>query len=41
MNQRDSELRGALSKIGEQMGAEWEKTAGADGKAILKAYKGK
>jgi TRAP-type C4-dicarboxylate transport system substrate-binding protein len=35
------ELRGALSKIGEQMAAEWEKSAGADGQAILKAYKGK
>jgi TRAP-type C4-dicarboxylate transport system substrate-binding protein len=35
------ELRAALSKIGEQMAAEWEKTAGADGQAILKAYRGK
>jgi TRAP-type C4-dicarboxylate transport system substrate-binding protein len=35
------QLRAALSKIGEQMAAEWEKTAGADGQAILKAYRGK
>ena len=35
------ELRGALSKIGEQMAAEWEKSAGADGQAILKTYRGK
>jgi TRAP-type transport system periplasmic protein len=36
-----AELKAALSKIGEQMAAEWEKSAGADGQAILKAYKGK
>ena len=36
-----SELRGALAKIGEQMAGEWEKAAGADGQAILKAYKAK
>ena len=35
------ELRGALAKIGEQMAGEWEKAAGADGQAILKAYKAK
>ena len=35
------ELRSALAKIGEQMAAEWEKSAGADGQAILKAYKAK
>src|SRR3954464_13288153 len=35
------ELRSALSKIGDQMAAEWEKSAGADGQAILKAYKAK
>jgi TRAP-type C4-dicarboxylate transport system substrate-binding protein len=35
------ELRSALSKIGEQMAAEWEKSAGADGQAILKAYRSK
>ena len=31
----------ALAKIGEQMAAEWEKSAGADGQAILKAYRSK
>jgi hypothetical protein len=31
----------ALTKIGDQMTAEWLKTAGADGEAIVKAYKGK
>ncbi|HKU47782.1 MAG TPA: TRAP transporter substrate-binding protein [Burkholderiales bacterium] len=36
-----AELKAALAKIGEQMAAEWEKSAGADGQAILKAYKGK
>jgi len=35
------ELRGALAKIGEQMAEEWEKSAGADGQAILKTYRGK
>jgi len=34
-------LKAALAKIGEQMAAEWEKSAGADGQAILKAYRGK
>jgi len=34
------ELRSALAKIGQQMAAEWEKSAGADGQAILKAYRG-
>ena len=37
----DAELQLALAKIGEQMAAEWEKAAGADGQAILKAYRGK
>jgi TRAP-type transport system periplasmic protein len=36
-----SELRSALVKIGQQMASEWEKSAGADGQAILKAYKAK
>ena len=35
------QLKGALAKIGEQMAAEWEKSAGPDGQAILKAYRGK
>jgi TRAP-type C4-dicarboxylate transport system substrate-binding protein len=36
-----AELKAALAKIGDQMAAEWEKSAGADGQTILKAYKGK
>jgi TRAP-type transport system periplasmic protein len=35
------ELKAALAKIGEQMAAEWEKSAGPDGQAILKAYRSK
>ena len=35
------ELRSALAKIGHQMASEWEKSAGADGQAILKAYHSK
>jgi TRAP-type C4-dicarboxylate transport system substrate-binding protein len=35
------ELKKALAKIGQQMAAEWQKSAGADGQAILKAYRGK
>ena len=35
------ELKASLAKIGEQMASEWEKSAGADGQAILKAYRGK
>jgi TRAP-type C4-dicarboxylate transport system substrate-binding protein len=35
------ELRAALSRIGEQMAQEWEKSAGADGQEILKRYRGK
>lgn len=41
VQQPPAELKSALDKIGEQMAAEWEKTAGADGQAILKAYRGK
>jgi TRAP-type C4-dicarboxylate transport system substrate-binding protein len=41
VSEPSAELKAALTKIGEQMAAEWEKAAGADGQAILKAYKGK
>ncbi len=37
----DAALMSAMNKIGETMTAEWLKTAGADGEAILKAYRGK
>jgi hypothetical protein len=33
-------MKGRFQKIGQQMAQEWEKTAGADGQAILKAYRG-
>jgi TRAP-type C4-dicarboxylate transport system substrate-binding protein len=36
-----AELKAALAKIGEQMSAEWEKSAGADGQEILRRYRGK
>jgi TRAP-type C4-dicarboxylate transport system substrate-binding protein len=35
------ELKEALAKIGHQMASEWEKSAGADGQALLKAYRSK
>jgi TRAP-type C4-dicarboxylate transport system substrate-binding protein len=37
----DAAMMAAFTKVGEQMAAEWEKAAGADGQAILKAYRGK
>jgi TRAP-type C4-dicarboxylate transport system substrate-binding protein len=41
VNDPSPEMKAALAKIGEQMAAEWEKSAGADGQAILKAYRSK
>jgi TRAP-type C4-dicarboxylate transport system substrate-binding protein len=37
----DAALMAAMNKIGDTMTAEWLKTAGADGEAIVKAYRGK
>ncbi len=37
----DATLMNALGKIGETISAEWLKAAGADGEAIVKAYRGK
>ncbi|HJV12154.1 MAG TPA: C4-dicarboxylate ABC transporter substrate-binding protein, partial [Burkholderiales bacterium] len=37
----DAAMQAAFQKIGQQMAQEWEKTAGADGQAILKRYRGK
>jgi TRAP-type C4-dicarboxylate transport system substrate-binding protein len=37
----DAAMMAALARIGDQMVAEWLKTSGADGEAIIKAYKGK
>ena len=36
----DAKMRAAFQKIGAQMAAEWEKTAGPSGQAILKRYRG-
>jgi TRAP-type C4-dicarboxylate transport system substrate-binding protein len=41
VNEPSAQMRAQLSKIGEQMAAEWEKSAGADGQTILKAYRAK
>jgi TRAP-type transport system periplasmic protein len=35
------ELKASLARIGLQMAGEWEKAAGADGQALLKAYHSK
>jgi TRAP-type C4-dicarboxylate transport system substrate-binding protein len=37
----DAAMKAAFAKIGQQMAQEWEKAAGADGQAILKAYRAK
>jgi TRAP-type transport system periplasmic protein len=37
----DASMKAAFQKIGQQMAQEWEKSAGADGQAILKRYRGK
>ncbi|HYC47354.1 MAG TPA: TRAP transporter substrate-binding protein [Burkholderiales bacterium] len=37
----DAAMKATLNKVGEQMLAEWLKTAGADGAALIKAYRGK
>ena len=37
----DAKMQAAFQKIGAQMAQEWEKQAGAEGQAILKAYRGK
>jgi TRAP-type C4-dicarboxylate transport system substrate-binding protein len=36
----DAKMKAAFQKIGAQMAQEWEKQAGAEGQAILKAYRG-
>lgn len=37
----DAAMMAAFTRIGEQMTAEWLKSAGADGEAIVKAYRGR
>jgi hypothetical protein len=34
-------MKFAFLRVGDVMLAEWEKTAGADGEALIKAYRGK
>src|SRR5262249_25118397 len=41
VNEPGAQLKSAVARIGEQMAGGWEKSAGADGQAILKAYRGK
>jgi TRAP-type C4-dicarboxylate transport system substrate-binding protein len=41
VSEANPQLKSALAKIGDQMASEWEKSAGADGQAILKAYRSK
>lgn len=41
LHEPDAAMKAAFAKVGEQMAQEWEKSAGADGQAILKAYKKK
>jgi TRAP-type C4-dicarboxylate transport system substrate-binding protein len=41
VHEPDAAMKAAFAKIGAQMAQEWEKAAGADGQAILKAYRGK
>ena len=36
----DAAMKAALAKVGDQIVAEWIKTAGADGQALIKAYRG-
>jgi len=37
----DSAMKAAFAKVGDMMLAEWLKSAGADGEAVMKAYRGK
>ncbi len=41
VHEPDAEMKGAFSKVGEQILGEWLKAAGADGEAIVKRYRGK
>jgi TRAP-type C4-dicarboxylate transport system substrate-binding protein len=41
IHQPDAAMKSAFAKVGAQMAQEWEKSAGADGQAILKAYQKK
>ena len=41
MLEPDAAMKAAFAKIGDTMLVEWQKSAGADGEAIIKAYRGK
>jgi TRAP-type C4-dicarboxylate transport system substrate-binding protein len=41
LHEPDAAMKSAFRKIGDTMVAEWEKSAGADGDAIIKAYRSK
>jgi TRAP-type transport system periplasmic protein len=41
LHEPDAAMRAAYRKVGEAMLAEWQKSAGAEGAAIIKAYRGK
>ncbi len=41
VHEPDATMKAAFAKIGEIMLAEWQKTAGADGETLIKAYRGK
>lgn len=41
VHEPDAAMRGAFAKIGEIMLGEWQKSAGADGEALIKAYRSK
>jgi TRAP-type transport system periplasmic protein len=38
LHKPDAQMQAAFRKVGEQIAAEWEKTAGPDGAALMKAY---
>jgi TRAP-type C4-dicarboxylate transport system substrate-binding protein len=41
MHEPDAAMKAAYRKVGDIMLAEWQKSAGAEGDAIIKAYRGK
>ena len=41
LHEPDAVMKAAFRKVGDTMLAEWQKSAGADGDAIIKAYRGK
>jgi TRAP-type C4-dicarboxylate transport system substrate-binding protein len=41
LHEPDAAMKAAFRKVGEIMLAEWQKSAGAEGAAIIKAYRGK